>query len=195
MAERREVIHDLAAAGDVVEDDAGETGKLPVHEHDGPLRRDLLQVLVREPAGGEQEPVDRRHESLDLVVLDARRLLRVDEDEGVLRGPRPHLGPADELEVVGVRDVGDHHRHRVAPAGQQGSGVRIRPIPELGSDRQHALSSAGAHPGRRGKRAGHGGRRDTRCLGDVVDRGIGHGPNQPGLATNGNPLARSTHHP
>ena len=51
-----------------------------------------------------------------------------------------HLGTADELEVVRVRDVGDHDRHRVAPAGQQGSGVGIRPVPEVGSDRQHVLA-------------------------------------------------------
>jgi hypothetical protein len=53
------VRHDLVAPGDVVEHDAGETSELAVHEHDRTLVRDLLQVLIREPAGREKETVDR----------------------------------------------------------------------------------------------------------------------------------------
>ena len=129
----------------------GQAGQLPVHQHDRSLPGDLLEVLVREPAGGQHEPVHRRDQPLDLVVLDARRLLRVDEHEGVLRGLGAHLRAADQLEVVRVGDVGDHHRDRVVAAGQQGAGVRVRPVPELGGHGQDVLTGARVDPVRGGE--------------------------------------------
>jgi hypothetical protein len=72
MSQRGEVLHDLATPLCVIEDDAGETLELAAHQHDGSLGRDLPEVLIRESAGGEDEPVDRGDQALDLVVLDAR---------------------------------------------------------------------------------------------------------------------------
>ena len=60
VAERGEVGDDLPAPLDVVEHDAGEPGHLPAHEDHGTLVRDLPQVLVGQPAGGEEESVDGR---------------------------------------------------------------------------------------------------------------------------------------
>ena len=60
MAERRQVRDDLATALDVVEDDAGQAGQLAADQHDRTLGGDLLEVLVGQPARGQQEPVDRR---------------------------------------------------------------------------------------------------------------------------------------
>ncbi len=110
------MLDDLVTAHHVVEHHAGQAVELAVHQHDRPLAGDLLQVLVRQPARSQDEAVHRGHQSLDLVVLDARGLLGVDEDEGVLRGLGAKLGAPDELEVVRVGDVRDHHRDGVVPS-------------------------------------------------------------------------------
>ena len=60
VTERGQVRDDLAAALDVVEDHAGQARELAADQHDRALAGDLLEVLVGQPAGGEQEPVDRR---------------------------------------------------------------------------------------------------------------------------------------
>ena len=58
MPEGRQVLDDLAAPLDVVEDDAGEPRELAVHEDDRTLCGDLLEVLVGQTARGEDEAVD-----------------------------------------------------------------------------------------------------------------------------------------
>ena len=59
MAQRGEVLYDLVTPLDVVEDHAGQAGELTADQHDRALDRDLVQVLVGQPAGGEHEAVDR----------------------------------------------------------------------------------------------------------------------------------------
>ena len=70
MTQRGEVVDDLPAGVGGVTHDAGQAGRLPVIQHDGPLFGQLEQFIVGQATAGQHESGDRGFQPLGVGSLE-----------------------------------------------------------------------------------------------------------------------------